>query len=259
MFLKNPSILHYFGKSDIGKRYDHNEDFFALPVSTPQISINKQDIRSKGLLFVLCDGVGGLNAGEVASQMAATWILKEYYSNNTSSENPGENLRKAILNTNERLYHLAQEHESYRGMGTTVVAALFFEGKVFVFSAGDSRFYNLRGDKLIQITEDQSEVWQLYKSGQISKDELRFHPRNNIITVAMGTEKDIELQSYVYDYQKNDLFLLCSDGLSDMVGDEDIKNILQKKRNIKKKVNLLIDEANKNGGKDNITAILVEI
>lgn len=251
--------MQYFGRSDIGKKYDHNEDFFALPVSNQQLTISKQDIKTKGLLFVLCDGVGGLNAGEVASQLAATWIVKEYYSAVTTTENPGENLRRAILETNSRLYDLAQEHESYRGMGTTVVASLFFEGKVFVFSAGDSRLYNLREDKLIQITEDQSEVWQLYKSGQVSKDELRFHPRNNIITVAMGIEKDIALQSYIYDFQKNDLFLLCSDGLSDMIGDDGIKNILLKKGKIKKRVNLLIDEANRNGGKDNITAVLLEI
>lgn len=252
-------MMRYFGKSDVGKKYDHNEDFFALPVSNPQTKISKQDIKTKGSLFLLCDGVGGLNAGEVASKLAVTWIMKEYYSDNREIDNPDEKLQKAILKTNFRLYDLAQEHDSYHGMGTTLVAALFIEEKVIVYSAGDSRLYNLRNEKLIQITEDQSEVWQLYKSGQISKDDLRFHPRNNIITVAIGTEKDTDLQRYVHDSQKGDLFLLCSDGLSDMVGDEDIRNILLRKGNMKKRVKNLINEANKNGGKDNISAILIEI
>ncbi len=250
--------MNYFAITDIGRKYDHNEDFYALPEPNEKLAVQAEDIIQKGSLFVLCDGVGGLNAGEVASELTATWILRDYYATEGRNDLP-DRLKTVIKAVNDRIYKLAHEHENYYGMGTTLVAVLFLNGKAHIFSVGDSRVYVLKNKVLIQLTEDQSEVWPLYKSGQISKDDLRHHPRNNIITSAVGIEKEVDLQYLEYAYGKKEKFLLCSDGLSDMTGDSDLRNILIRRQPLKKTVKKLVDTANENGGKDNITAIVIKI
>lgn len=250
--------MEYYGITDIGRKYDHNEDYFVLPAPNEKLNIRPEDIQEKGSLFVVCDGVGGLNAGEVASELTATWIMRDYYALNGNDNLPGR-LAEIIKAVNDRIYKLAREHESYSGMGTTLAATLILNGKAHLYSAGDSRVYLLRDKQLRQLTEDQSEVWPLYKSGAVTKDDLRHHPRNNIITMAIGIEKEIDLQRHICECEKGDLLLLCSDGLSDMMGDSDLQTILLKRGPLKRTANLLVKTANKNGGKDNITAILIKI
>jgi len=250
--------MNYYAITDIGRKYDHNEDFYALPEANEKLTIHMKDITQKGGLFVLCDGVGGLNAGEVAGELTATWILRDYYAQQDLHNLP-DKLTDVIYAVNSKIYNLAREHESYFGMGTTFVAVLLLNNKAFIYSAGDSRVYVLRNKQLTQLTEDQSEVWPLYKSGVLTKDDLRHHPRNNIITMALGIEKNILLQRYTFDYKKDDLFLLCSDGLTDMIGDNGLQEILLKHRTLKQIAKLLVNTANKNGGKDNITAVLIKI
>ncbi len=189
--------MDYHAKTDIGKKYEHNEDFYALPEPDEKHLIAQQEIDNRGKLFVLCDGVGGSNAGEIASELTATWILRDYYAPGESAgDNTGRpaKLKAVIHSVNDRIYALAHEHESYSGMGTTLVALLLLNHKAYIYSVGDSRVYIFKNKRLIQLTEDQSEIWPLYKSGQLSKDDLRHHPRNNIITMAIGIEKEIDLQ-----------------------------------------------------------------
>jgi len=251
--------MKYYAKTDIGKKYDHNEDNYVLPKPNKKYNISKPDIKNMGELFVLCDGIGGSNAGEIASELTANWVFKDYYSIKDISINLTDKLEEIIKSVNDKIITLASEHEYYHGMGTTLVAVLILNNKAFVYSVGDSRVYVLKGDNLKQITEDQSEVWQLYKAGEISKNDIRYHPRSNVITMSIGVNKDIDIQHFVQEYNEGDVFLLCSDGLSDMLSDIEIKNILIKKQPLKRITKKLVKSANNNGGKDNITVIVVKM
>lgn len=254
--------MRYSARSHPGKRYDHNEDQYVLPEPNKKYGLTRIDKKKKGSLFVLCDGMGGSNAGEVASELAANWIYREYYTGQLTSIAPHSILEKAILNVNEQIFKLAGEHTGYSGMGSTLVSVLFIEGEAYIYSIGDSRAYLFRNKKLSQITEDQSEVWELYKRGEITKDEIRTHPRNNIITMAIGTKKNMKIEDinrYQLKVRKRDLFLVCSDGLTDMMSDEDVTTMLSSKRTLKQKTSNLVDMANANGGRDNITVILIRI
>jgi len=258
LFQKYRTGNHKFNfayKKDRGLRTTHNEDYILCPEG-----VLKSLKYQLGHLFVLCDGVGGANAGEIASQMTATWILKDYYSIIQTGDRPlPELLYDIIIQTNARVYNLSLKYPLYHGMGTTLVIALLLGNKCYVFSVGDSRLYLFRDGALIQITEDQSEVWQLFKLGQITKDELRSHPRNNIITMSMGMPENPTVFRSELDIIKGDRLILCSDGLTDMVSDDRMKMILEKNHFPKKAVRKFIKEANTNGGKDNISVICINI
>ncbi len=254
--------MRYSARTDTGRKSDHNEDWFILPEPNDKYGVKRIDRKAMGSLFVLCDGMGGMNAGEVASELTASWIFRDYYTTFTSGTAPDSVLEDVILKVNEQIFKLASEHDEYRGMGTTLVAVLFLDGEAYIYSIGDSRVYLFRDKELSQLTEDQSEVWELYKSGNITKDELRTHPRNNIITMAIGTTKNLkaeDINCYQIKTRKKDLFLLCSDGLTDMISDEDVVSILNSRRTLKRKTTKLVDMANANGGRDNITTLLIKI
>ena len=253
--------MKYIAKTDIGKKYLNNEDYYILPVPNKKYRIKKIDKKNNGFLFILCDGMGGGKAGEVASELASNWIFQKYYGL-TKIVNPKLELGNIIIEINKKIFQLSKDHEEYSDMGTTLITLLFHFNKVFINSVGDSRIYLYRKNRLIQITEDQSEVWDLYKNGIISKDAIRTHPRNHIINRAIGTEDNFVLKhinQYEMDLQKKDIYLMCSDGLSDMVSDVQIAEILTLKSSLKKKASELVNLANKNGGKDNITVILVQV
>jgi PPM family protein phosphatase len=264
--------IKFSALSDVGRKYKHNEDYFVIPKS----SKNRLLINSKRLYsFILCDGVGGSKSGEIASQLTADWFNKALNSIQSKSSlfplifsnilrkgaegNFRIELTKIIYSINTRIYSLANKHEQYIGMGTTLVSVIFLYNKIFIHSVGDSRCYRYRNNRMIQLTEDQSEVWELYKLGAITKDEIRTHPRRNIITMAIGTSKEIDVNSYEYDYMVGDVFLLCSDGLTDLVSENDINVILKERSSLKNTSKQLIDAANNAGGKDNISVILIEI
>ncbi len=251
--------MNYSARTDIGKKYDHNEDAFVLPEPNKKYNVKNPDIKNKGKLFILCDGIGGANAGEVASELTANWIFRDYYSTENNNINLTKRLKNIIQSVNLKIIQLANEYENYQGMGTTLVATLFLNNTTYIYSVGDSRAYLFNDKKLQQITEDHSEVWQLYKAGLISKDDLRHHPRNNIITMALGNNINIDIQQYECKYNKGDMFLICSDGLTDMVSEEEITRILNKDESLDKISKNLIQAANKNGGKDNITVIVISV
>ena len=271
--------MNFHAKTDVGKKNETNEDYFILPSSKKKKGLRKIDYRL-GHLFLLCDGMGGVNAGEVASNLTANWIFKDYYRleskgyslqrlikkikqifrNDTQQDNISQiasRMKKIIEEVNTRIYALSQKHEEYTNMGTTLVSSLIIKNRIIIHSVGDSRSYRFRKGNLIQLTEDQSEVWELYKIGAITKDEIRSHPRNNIITSAIGTEPGVKINEYIYEANKNDIYLMCSDGLSDMISDEKIKKILNASISLEKKSEDLIHAANEAGGKDNITVISI--
>ncbi len=246
--------MKYAGRTDKGKTRTKNEDYFLLPEENKKIGLEKPDL-TRGYLFVLCDGIGGHNAGDVALEKTAVWLMKDFY--DEKIKNP--DLEDIIKSVHTRIYNYSIHYVRYRNMGTTLVAALVKDDKLEICSVGDSRCYRLRDGELLQLTEDQSEVWQLYKEGKLTKDELRFHPFSNIITMSVGVQPEIEINRYLYNTKQNDIYLLCSDGLSDMLSDDEIKDILAYPVSLHKKANMLIKAANDAGGKDNITVVLVEI
>jgi PPM family protein phosphatase len=257
-------VLTFFAATDPGKRYNHNEDYCITP-----------NLRSKSLstdilqLFVMCDGMGGTNAGEVASRLTAEWLYEGFlalvnnnvaFSNGLADHETIANaMNRLIIDINGRIIDYAASDEQFYGMGTTLLAAIFFDRTLHLHSIGDSRCYRLQHGILEQLTEDQSAVWKLYQRGDITKEELRLHPQNNLLTMAIGAKTDLTINSYRNICEIDDLFLLCSDGLSDMLSDTQIDDILQEEDSLEDTARRLITEALKAGGTDNISVILIKV
>jgi protein phosphatase len=222
-------------------------------------------------LMVLADGMGGYNAGEVASGIAVSVMTTEI-SQRLKVDSPvdrvsksGEELgvqllRDNICKGNYSIFHAAQSQPQYDRMGTTVVSALFYDNRVSVAHVGDSRMYRLRGEKLETITRDHSLLQEQIDSGIISVEDARLSKNKNLVTRAVGIDVDVEPEIHLHDVRVGDIYLLCSDGLNDMVEDEDIKGALYAMQsNLPMAVEQLIQMANDNGGRDNISVILVKI
>jgi len=254
---KPQPALKYFALSDIGKKYTHLEDAYVLPVPNEKYNVPNPDTTKYGHLFVLADGVGGAQAGDVAAELAANWVFKDYYQSAKHNNPLPERIPGIIQNVNTRIVRLAEEHPEYKGMCTTMVVTLMLEGFAYFFSVGVSRVYRFRQDKLYQLTEDQSEVWTLYRSGAITKDEIRTHPRRNIVTQAVGIHGELAINQNSEKIQPGDLFLMCSDGLTDMVPEAEIVSVLQSDTTLEIMAKQLVARANYLGGRDNITVILI--
>lgn len=215
-------------------------------------------LRRKGTLTVVADGMGGHLAGEVASEMAVELISDFYY--NDDSRATGAALKNAIENSNQIIYNTANADEKLFGMGTTVVALVVQNSTAFIAHVGDSRVYRLRGQEFDQITLDHSQVMEMVKYNLISLDEARTHPDKNVILRALGTQPEVEAElSEPLAIEPNDTFLLCSDGLSDMLEDLEIKAVLHSAKDIFQAGEQLINLANERGGHDNITVGLVKL
>lgn len=257
LFSKSAAL--HVAVTDSGKRYTHNEDAFFLPEANATWEITQEMIDASGRLYLLCDGMGGGKAGEVASSLAAGWIARDFYARPLGEEDPAERLAALVCDINARLYVLAQNHEAYEGMGTTLVAAHLSDRVLTLISIGDSRGYIFREETLIQLTEDHSEIWPLYKAGALTKDELRTHPRSNLLSKALVVSETLtstDLFITTETLREGDLLLICSDGLTDMVPEEEIQEILGKKKKLEWKAEQLVAAANRHGGRDNITAVL---
>ena len=222
-------------------------------------------------LAVLADGMGGYNAGEVASGIAVSVVATEVSHRllNASpveiSENGGEELgvtllRENIQKANASIFHAAQSQPQYAGMGTTIVSALFYDNRVAVGHVGDSRMYRLRGEELETITRDHSLLQEQLDSGMISLEDARMSKNKNLVTRAVGIDAHVDSEIHVHDVLVGDLYLLCSDGLNDMVEDDDIQETLfALQSNLPLAASQLIQMANDNGGRDNISVILVKV
>jgi len=226
--------------TDTGRRRRHNEDAF---VNDPP-------------LFAVADGMGGAQAGELASGLAAAALRDE------ASELAGgeERVNDLIQEANRRVYERQSQDASASGMGTTMTVALVENGRVAIGHVGDSRAYLIRNRKLEQLTEDHSLVAELVRSGKLSPEEAEDHPQRSVITRALGTDPDVDVDVFSVETRPGDLFLLCSDGLTSMVDDETILREIERDRgDLTKAAKALVREANKGGGEDNITVVFFEI
>ena len=229
----------YAVASDTGRRRRRNEDNYV--VAPP--------------LFAVADGMGGAQAGEVASKLA-TSALEE-----GSTEIGGlERLTALIQEANRRIYDRASTDPAASGMGTTMTVALVEGMSVMIGHVGDSRAYLVRGDSLEQLTDDHSLVNELVKSGKLSEEDAQIHPQRSVITRAVGTDPNVDVDAFTIAAEDGDVFLLCSDGLTDMVADVDILELVDRNRSdLEKAVRSLVEFANKEGGEDNITAVAFRV
>ena len=238
-------MLTVCARTDIGRKRNINQDTVcAWPA--PHGSLPN--------LFVVADGMGGHKAGDYASAYAVSTIGREVEMD--ESTEPVKILTNAIKCANEEIFEKAQE-EDYAGMGTTVVAATVIGDILYTANVGDSRLYLIRDD-IKQITKDHSLVEEMVRVGELKREEARFHPDKNIITRAVGADRDVLVDFFEVDLLKGDVILMCSDGLSNMVSDEDICKIIKKNNNVDDMAEELIKVANHNGGKDNIGVVLVQ-
>lgn len=249
--------LEIASHTDPGMVRSHNEDSIA-------------SIPEKGVV-VLADGMGGYNAGEVASGMATTVLttelgqLIEQHSPHELDPGSGEKaalkmLQQQIAKANTSIYQASQSQPQYSGMGTTLVAALFYDNKVMVAHIGDSRFYRMRGDEFSQISKDHSLLQEQIDAGMLTKEQAKHSSNKNLVTRALGIDPAVVPEIHEYDALPGDIYLLCSDGLSDMVSDEDIGMTLQALgANLNLAAQQLVQMANDNGGRDNISVILIKI
>jgi PPM family protein phosphatase len=221
-------------------------------------------------LAVLADGMGGYNAGEVASGIAVAMLTTEMkqaletyqpHALDTSGETLAEKfVRENSAKANAAIYQTAKSQPQYSGMGTTLVVALFFDNRMTVGHIGDSRLYRLRQDVFEQVTRDHSLLQEQIDSGMITKEQARYSQNKNLVTRAVGIDPDVETEIHTYNVQPGDIYLLCSDGLSDMVQDEDIHSTLSTlQSNLPLAAKQLVQLANDCGGRDNISVILVRI
>jgi protein phosphatase len=233
------AIGSYAVASDTGRRRRRNEDNYV--VAPP--------------LFAVADGMGGAQAGEVASGLAAGAL------EDGSTELGGrERVEALIQEANRRIYDRATTDPAASGMGTTMTVALVEGMSVVIGHVGDSRAYLVRGDSMEQLTEDHSLVNELVKSGKLSEEEAHIHPQRSVITRAVGTDPDVDIDAFTIEAQEGDVFLICSDGLTDMVEDVDILEIVDRDRaDLDQVVRSLVQFANKEGGEDNITAVAFRI
>ncbi len=236
--------------SDIGKVRDKNEDSFFISGSNDPY-----------MLYIVADGMGGHNAGEVASSLAVDTVKqffdKHYVSLQKTDEMIEKFMREAIANSNACVLNESHLHLDESGMGTTMTLLLIENGKFYIGHIGDSRAYIIRDHNIEQITEDHSLVSQMVKEGKLSANEARVHPLKNIITRALGIDFDINIDVYIRDVSQGDIVILCTDGLSNMVTDSEILEEYMK-NDIVAASNNLVGFSNERGGYDNITIVVVK-
>ncbi|MDT2739757.1 Stp1/IreP family PP2C-type Ser/Thr phosphatase [Enterococcus canintestini] len=236
-------------QTDVGKKRNSNQDYVA-------IFKNKAGIT----LAILADGMGGHQAGDVASKMAVEGIGEKWQETTlTSPEKACSWFVAAIQNANEAVYNLGQEKIELQGMGTTIVCVAVFEEEFALAHVGDSRMYLVRNHEITQLTEDHSLVNELVRSGEITKEMAATHPRRNVLTRSVGMPGSVEVDIASHFYKAGDYLLLASDGLTNMLADDVIKWIIDEPITLDEKVAKLISGANDAGGADNITVLLIEI
>jgi len=250
-------VLEIASSTDPGMVRSHNEDSVAADTANG--------------LVVLADGMGGYNAGEVASGMATTVIITEMQQSlqkvqpheidaKTNQQVAARLVREQVMKANTSIYQAAQSQPQYAGMGTTLVVCLFYDNKVLVAHLGDSRLYLLRDGKFKQVTRDHSLLQEQIDSGLITPEQAKNAQHKNLVTKALGIDPSVEPEIHEYPARTGDIYLLCSDGLCDMVDDEDIGMAVQTfGNNLKMAASHLVQMANDNGGRDNVSVILVRV
>ena len=242
-------MIQAFATSDVGKARQLNEDsYFA----------SKPDDEVK--LFIVADGMGGYKGGEIASQMAVNAARNYILSNFEKSKGDKETLLSLVKSSSQYanmvVYEKSRENEELKNMGTTLDVCLIYENKAFISHIGDSRIYRIRKEFMRKLTKDHSYVQQLVDEGKITKEESMNHPKKNMLIKALGCTEFIEPDRMIKGFIKGDMILMCTDGLTNMVSEQEIFNIL--KTNIIEPSKELVEKANENGGLDNITAVVIK-
>lgn len=239
--------MRSFSKTDVGVKRTMNQD---------SLYCSDNAVGSFQNLFIVADGMGGHKAGDYASRLCIESMVSMIRS--SGSKTPVTLFEEAITYANRTVYQAALEDKEFEGMGTTMVACTLQGDTLYVANIGDSRLYLLRKE-LQQITTDHSLVEEMVKIGNITESEARVHPQKNIITRALGIDEMVQADYFELQIQPEDVILLCSDGLTNMVEDDDIEYILHHNQSLEEAGNALIEKANANGGSDNITAVLVQV
>lgn len=240
-------MIRSFSLTDIGKKRKLNQDF---------VYVSEKPVGNLPNVFVVADGMGGHNAGDYASKCTVETMVREI--RGSFEKNPVRILGKAIRAANDQIRRRAREDESLYGMGTTVVAATCLGHYLQVANVGDSRLYIIN-DEIRQITRDHSLVEEMVRMGGIDRNAARNHPDKNIITRAVGALDTVEIDFFHEELRPGDLVLMCSDGLTNMLEDEEIGMILRERISIEERTEKLVEAANNNGGKDNIAVILIDV
>ncbi|MCI8486298.1 MAG: Stp1/IreP family PP2C-type Ser/Thr phosphatase [Clostridia bacterium] len=240
--------MKVFAKSDVGKAREMNQDYYYISGPEEQIK-----------LFILADGMGGYNGGEIASSLATTSV-KNYITNNFYKiEHDKESILKLIKNAveyaNMIVYEKSKENKELEGMGTTLDVCLIYNNRVYIGHVGDSRVYRIRKEFIRKLTVDHSYVQELVKDGTITKEEAYNHPKKNMLMKALGCTAYVEPDVMVKGFIKDDILLMSSDGLTNMLKDEEIYNII--KDNPELASEKLVERANELGGYDNITVVII--
>jgi serine/threonine protein phosphatase PrpC len=239
--------------SHIGLFRETNEDAFC------QFEPDDESVRAqKGILFIVADGMGGHQGGEVASRLAVEYIKRIYYS--LEDTNPQRALQRAFKEANRLIFEKSLDDSSLFGMGTTCTAMVLIDSDAFFAHIGDSRAYVCRNGDILQLTQDHTLVEDMVRSGLLSSEDARIHPKKNVITKSLGTHEEVaaDTPSSPFEIRQNDIFLLCSDGLTSFVREDEIKATLESNEPPKASQKL-VDMANQQGGRDNITVQVIKI
>ena len=238
--------MKLYAMTDVGRKREINQDY---------VYVTDKPIGPFPNLLVVADGMGGHQAGDFASKYTVKVLREEL--EKTTLNKPEEILQNVVAVANHKLIQASESDVKLEGMGTTLVAATVIGNTLYFSNVGDSRLY-LINDKIKQISKDHSLVEEMVRLGGIKAEEAKHHPDKNIITRAMGAKEDVEADIYEYRLKKGDLILMCTDGLSNMVEDEDMFDIVKSARDIVEAVLMLIEKANSNGGRDNIGVVMAE-
>ena len=262
----NEIIVHVFGRTDVGRTREHNEDaFVVVDLSTNdaslQPSVRQHRLGARGTLFMVADGMGGAAAGEIASQMATEIVLKEFREHwlplqDLTADAFARVLKRAVQSANQQIHGYASSHQEFRGMGTTATIAGLLADTLYLAQVGDSRGYLVRDGVAKQITKDQSLMQKLIEAGELTEEEAAQSERRNIILQALGPEPAIKVDLTHQKVRRGDTLVLCSDGLSGQVTKDDIARVVVEEKDLVQACRRLIDMANSVGGPDNITVII---
>jgi serine/threonine protein phosphatase PrpC len=262
---KGPIVVHVFGRTDVGRTREHNEDAFVVADLTANRATLHPDVRTHisgelGSLFMVADGMGGAAAGEIASAMAVDVVLRELErlwidASRHDAAAFAQALKRATAAANAEINAFATQHPEYRGMGTTATIAGLLGDTLYLAQVGDSRGYLIREGVARQLTKDQSLMQKLVEAGELTEEEAEHSERRNIILQALGPETSVKVDLTHQVVRRGDVLVLCSDGLSGQVGKDEIASIVSEEHDLVAVCKRLVDRANENGGPDNITVI----
>lgn len=243
--------MEFAARSDKGMIREKNEDSFNIVWGHHGVPVT----------FIIADGMGGHNSGEVASKMAVDCISKsilEFSEIRIEEKDIPSFIKDIMERANKEILSVSKEQEENHGMGTTLITASVWGEKLFIGHIGDSRVYLVRKGEIQRVTTDHSYIEELVKNGTLTREEAENHPQKNIITRALGCFEEVKIDTYICDIKEEDYFILCTDGLTNMLSENEIKDIVSNNKDTELACDTLVRRANENGGEDNITVIVIK-